>query len=65
MNFSTSSFDIIESISSLSGPETLNLLGVLAFDTELHTLLQQNLEVLLKNVLETACSFSTVSIKAI
>jgi hypothetical protein len=65
MNFSTSCFDIIESISSLSGPETLNLLGVLAFDTELHTLLQQNPEVLFKNVLEMACSFSTLSIKAI
>jgi hypothetical protein len=59
MKFSTSCFDIIESISSLSGPETLNLLGVLAFDTE-DTLLQQNLEVLFKNVLETACSFSTI-----
>jgi hypothetical protein len=51
-------------MSSLSGPETLNLLGVLAFDTELHTLLQQNLEVHFKNVLETACSFSTLRIKS-
>jgi hypothetical protein len=65
MNFSRSCFDFIESISSLSGPDTLNLLGVLAFDTELHTLLQQNLEVVFKNVLETACSFSTLSIKEI